>query len=293
MRFADLHLHTHFSDGTYSPEELVGHGQRHGLEVLALTDHDTVEGCARMATACERVGIEFIAGSELTAEVHGKELHLLGYFLDTTNTKLLAEIAKFQAVRQNRIREMVVRLNQLGIPLAADAVFAIANCSSPGRPHVGRALVQAGHCVTLDEAFERFLKKHRPAWVPKFKMSAFEAIELIHQAGGLAVMAHPGLNNTDEVIYQLAESGLDGLECFHSKHSNSTSEHYLKLAKELKLLATGGSDCHGMNKGKPLIGSIKLPAVYVERMKARQIERIGTSGHLFANAANQPAPKSS
>ena len=292
MRFADLHLHTHFSDGTYSPEELVGHAHRHGLGVLALTDHDTVEGCVRMAAACDRAGIEFIAGSELTAEVHGKELHLLGYFLDITNTKLLAEIAKFQTVRQNRIREMVARLNQLGIPLAAEAVFAIASCNSPGRPHVGRALVQAGHCATLDEAFERFLKKHRPGWVPKLKMSAFDAIELIHQAGGLAVVAHPGLSNSDEVIFQLAEAGLDGIECFHSKHSNSTSEHYLKLASQLELLATGGSDCHGMNKGKPLIGSIKLPAVYVERMKTRQIENIGKTGPLFTGETNLRAPKS-
>ncbi|MBI3418187.1 MAG: PHP domain-containing protein [Verrucomicrobia bacterium] len=289
MHFADLHLHTHFSDGTYSPEELVGHAQHYGLKLLSLTDHDTVEGCARMAIACGAAAIEFIPGSEFTAEVRGRELHLLGYFLDTANEKLLAEIAKFQAVRQNRIREMVARLNELGIPLEADVVFAIANCRSPGRPHVGRALVQTGHCATLDEAFERFLKKNRPAWVPKFKMSAVDAIELIHQAGGLAVMAHPGLNNSDDLIYQLAEAKLDGLECFHSKHSNATSEHYLKIAAELKLVVTGGSDCHGMNKGKPLIGSIKLPEIFVERMKRRLVERIGQSGLLFASKPTPPA----
>ena len=293
MRLADLHLHTNFSDGTYSPEELVGHAQRHGLKIISLTDHDTVEGCPRMAAACDQAGIEFITGTELTAEVHGKELHLLGYFVDIGNTRLLGEIAKFQTVRQNRIREMVARLNQLGIKIAAETVFAIANCRSPGRPHVGRALVQGGHCATLDEAFERFLKKNRPAWVPKFKISAFDAIELIHQAGGLAVMAHPGLNNSDEVIYQLAEVGLDGIECFHTRHSNATSEHYLKMSTELDLLATGGSDCHGMNKGKPLIGTIKLPEVFIERMKERLIDRIGKSGLLFAGGAQSPGPKAS
>lgn len=289
MHFADLHLHTHFSDGTYSPEELVGHAQRHGFQVLSLTDHDTVEGCARMAAACDLANIEFITGAEFTAEIHGRELHLLGYFLDTTNEKLLSEIAKFQTVRQNRIREMVARLNELGIALDAEAVFALANCRSPGRPHVARALVLAGHCANLDEAFERFLKKNRPAWVPKFKIAAREAIDLIHQAGGLAVVAHPGLNNNDQLIYQLAESGLDGLECFHTKHSTAASEHYLKIAAQLKLVVTGGSDCHGMNKGKPLIGSVKLPEVFIGRMKRRLVERIGQTGLLLAGNARSSA----
>src|SRR6478609_270772 len=172
--FADLHLHTNFSDGTYTPEELAAHGKRHGLAAMSLTDHDTVEGCARMAAACEGQGIEFIPGTELTAEVKGNELHLLGYCIDLENKKLLTEVARFQAVRQNRIREMVARLNKMNVPLQAEAVFKIANCRSPGRPHVARALVQAGLCSSLDEAFDRFLKVNRPAWVPKCKMSAIE-----------------------------------------------------------------------------------------------------------------------
>ena len=171
-----------------------------------------------MAAACAAAGIEFIPGAELTAEHNDTELHVLGYFLDTQNQKLLAEIAKFQAVRQNRIREMVARINEMGVPLEADSVFALANCKSPGRPHVARALVKAGLVSNLDEAFERFLKKNRHAWVPKKKISALEAIELVHQAGGLAVMAHPGLNRTDAVIPALVDAGLDGIECFHTKH---------------------------------------------------------------------------
>ena len=266
--FADLHLHTSFSDGTYSPEELTGHAQRHGLSAIALTDHDTVEGCARMAVACAQAGLEFIPGSELTAEHEGRELHLLGYFLDTTHPRLLRELAQFQSVRQNRIREMVTRINQLGVPLEAAAVFALANCQSPGRPHVARALVQAGHCTSLDEAFERFLKKGRPAWVPKFKISAVNAIALIHEAGGVAVLAHPGLNRCDDVIPALVAAALDGIECFHSRHTPTATTHYQALAAHLGLLITGGSDCHGMNKGQPLIGGIKLPYEYVARLKA-------------------------
>jgi 3',5'-nucleoside bisphosphate phosphatase len=272
MAFVDLHLHSRFSDGTYLPEELAAHARRHGLAAIALTDHDSVEGCEETARACAAVGIEFIAGTELTAEHDGDELHILGYCLDTQNSRLLAEIAQFQTVRQNRIREMVERLNRLRVPLSADAVFALANCRAPGRPHVARAMVAAGLCRTLDEAFERFLKRNRPAWVPKFKMSAEKALELIHQAGGVAVLAHPGLNRTDDVIPAMVEAGMDGIECFHTKHSTVATERYLELADRFHLLVTGGSDCHGMSKGKPLIGTVRVPYQHVAKLKARAAE---------------------
>jgi 3',5'-nucleoside bisphosphate phosphatase len=267
--FADLHLHSSFSDGTYTPEEVVAHAQRHNLKAVALTDHDTVEGCTRMALACDREGLEFISGTELTTELHDQELHLLGYFIDAHNPRLLVALANFQTVRQNRVREMVTRLKRMNIPLDTEAVLAIANCRSPGRPHIGRALVQAGVCSNLDEAFERFLKKNRPGWVPKAKIAASEAIALIHQAGGLAALAHPALNRNDSLIPELNELGMDALECFHSKHTPAQVTHYLAMASRLGLLVTGGSDCHGMNKGEPLIGSVKLGYDYVERLKSR------------------------
>jgi predicted metal-dependent phosphoesterase TrpH len=272
MAFVDLHLHSRFSDGTYAPEEVAAQAQRYGLAAIALTDHDSVEGCPETERACAAVGIEFIAGIELTSEQEENELHILGYCIDTHNARLLTEIARFQAVRQNRIREMVERLNRLRVPLSVDAVFALANCRAPGRPHVARALVAARLCGSLDEAFERFLKKNRPAWVPKFKMSGEKALELIHQAGGVAVLAHPGLNRTDEVIPGMVEAGIDGIECFHTKHSTATTEHYLQLADRFHLLVTGGSDCHGMSKGKPLIGTVRVPYQHLEKLKARVAE---------------------
>lgn len=267
LMFADLHLHTSFSDGTYSPEELTGHAARLGFSAVALTDHDSVEGCDRMATACAANNIEFVPGAELTAEAEGAELHLLSYFVDVRQPRLVRELTRFQTCRQDRIREMVERLNQLGVPLEAGVVFKLANCRSPGRPHVARALVQEGLCGSLDEAFERFLRKNRPAWVPKWRISAADAIQLVHEAGGLAVMAHPGLNHADRLIPGMIESGLDGIECWHSRHPASTVEHYLALACRHNLLATGGSDCHGMNRGQPLIGTVKLPWEHYAQLK--------------------------
>ena len=268
MKFADLHLHTFFSDGTFTPEELVERASKLGFAVIALTDHDTVEGCDRAVAACTAANMEFITGTELTAEHADTEVHILAYFVDTQNQILLARIAEFQSVRQSRIYEMVAALNKLGIPLKAESVFALANCKSPGRPHVARALVKEGLIGNLDEAFERYLKKGRPAWIPKTKMSALESVELIHQAGGLAVMAHPGLNRTDEIIPDLVAAGLDGIECFHTKHSTKMAERYLEIAEKYDLLVTGGSDCHGFSKVKPLIGTVKLPYDHVEKMKA-------------------------
>ena len=268
MKFADLHLHTLFSDGTFTPEELVTRAQKAGLACIALTDHDTVEGCERAAAACTAVQMDFIAGAELTAEHEDTEVHVLGYFLDRKNKVLLERISKFQAVRQNRIREMVAALNRLGIPLQAEVVFALANCKSPGRPHVARALVKEKLIDSLDEAFEKYLKKGRTAWVPKTKMSALEGVELIHQAGGLAVMAHPGLNRTDEIIPDLVAAGLDGIECFHTKHSTVMAERYLEIAEKHDLLVTGGSDCHGFSKKAPLIGTVRLPYEHVEKLYA-------------------------
>lgn len=268
-KHADLHLHTSFSDGTYSPEELAENGRRHGFAALALTDHDTIDGCERMQAACEKLDIEFIPASEITVDVEGHEMHLLAYCLDTAHEGLRTELKKSQDCRRKRIHQMVELLNKLGVPLKVEAVFKIANCDAPGRPHIGRALVEAGHCSSVDDAFRRYLKSNRPAWAPKPKISAADAIKLVHQAGGVAVMAHPGLNRIDQCIPGLVKAGIDGLECFHSRHSTRVSERYLQIADQHALLVTGGSDCHGMNKGEPLIGSVRLPYLHVEQLKTR------------------------
>jgi len=276
--FADLHLHSCFSDGTWTPEQLVEQARLHNLDALGLTDHDTVEGCARMSEACSKHEIAFAPGVEMTTECDGEELHILGYFIDPTSSDLLDQLAKFQAARQQRVREMVARLNDLGISLHLKVVLELANCHSPGRPHVARALVQQGFCSNNEEAFERFLKKHRPAWVPKWKVQTPKGIQLIHQTGGLAVLAHPGLNKADHLIPFLVDAGIDGLECFHPKHSPAMAAHYTAIAKQHGLLITGGSDCHGLNKGKATIGTVRLPHEYFQKLADMARDRKSAPG---------------
>lgn len=268
--FADLHLHSQHSDGTFSTAEIAERARQQNLQGISLTDHDTVEGCADLAARCAAFGIEFIPGTELTVEYQGHEFHVLGYWIDVGHPFLRDALARFQAVRQNRIREIVFRLNQLGVLISAEIVFQIAGCRSPGRPHVARALVAQKFCKDYDEAFERFLKKGRPAWVPKQNLSARDAVDLVHAAGGVAVLAHPGLYHRDHLIPSLASMGLDGLECWHSKHPTAAAGHYDRMAAELNLAPTGGSDCHGMTKGQPLIGSVRIPYAHVENLRRRR-----------------------
>lgn len=265
----DLHLHTYYSDGTFTPEQVAKAAEEMKLAAISLTDHDTIEGCDRLAKACDERNIEFIPGTELSVDIEGNEMHLLGYFLDTQNERLITETTKYQQNRTNRVHCLVDQLNELGIELDADDVFDLAKCKAPGRPHVARALVKHGFCGSVDEAFSRFLRRGATAWVPKTNVDYREGIELIHQAGGLAVMAHPGLNKIDHLIPNLVKAGLDGLECWHTRHPKSTAKRYREMAERYGLIITGGSDCHGAGRGHPLIGTVRVPYEILEKMKSR------------------------
>ncbi len=267
-RFADLHLHTFHSDGTDSPDSLVARAQQQGLACMALTDHDTINGIAESRAAAERARIEFIAGVEITAQIDEHEVHILGYFVDPTCDAFLRFLTRNQEVRRDRIERTCARLGELGVPLSTDAVYKIAGVGSCGRPHIARALVEARHASSTKEAFHRWLGQGKPAFVPKWKPTVIDAARQIREAGGIPSLAHPGLAGVDSYIEEMSKFGLQAVEAFHTSHSTEITKHYLKVARSLGLLVTGGSDCHGQAKGSPTMGSVKLPYEYVEALKA-------------------------
>jgi len=275
MKYADLHLHTHYSDGAHTPEALVQAAAREKLAAIAVTDHDTLDGVPESLAAGAKHGIEVIPGTEITCCVEHQEVHLLGYFFSDgwSNPSLRLVLEHSKRVRKQRVEEFVTRLNSLGVALKLDDVLACSEHGTLGRPHVAMALVKRGFVGSTEEAFERFLKRGKPAYVERHRMTAAEAIGHIKRAGGLAVLAHPGLTNVDKHIPVLAQQGLDGLEVWHSRHSPSRAEHYLRITGRLNLLATGGSDCHGAANGHAELGSVKLPYDRVEALKARAAKR--------------------
>jgi predicted metal-dependent phosphoesterase TrpH len=277
-RAADLHLHTRHSDGTFSSAEVVERARAAGLACLSLTDHDTLSGIPEMIPLCEAAGIEFIPGCELTAHWHEKEVHVLAYGLRWQDAAFRAAIDRFKTARAKRVADMVAKLQAQGVGLQIGDVTALADSGSAlGRLHVARALLNRGFIGGVDEAFQRFIGKGKPAFVPKFRLSLAEAAALIHQAGGVAIFAHPGLAGLDDQFDALLNAGLDGIEVWHSRHSAAQCARYLEFTKSRGCLATGGSDCHGTAKGEVLLGSVRLDYGYVERLKefhARTLSKV-------------------
>lgn len=261
---ADLHLHSHFSDGTFSPEEIVGRASELGIRALALTDHDTVNGWDDMKEHCGRAGIHWVPGIELSTRFGQDEVHLLGYFPDKDLDFLPKKLTEFQARRQDRVLKMVQCLTDHGIDWDAEAVAAEIQCEAPGRPHVARALVKHGVVSNVSNAFRKYLREGKPGWVPSVYPTTGEMIRAIHKDHGLAVLAHPGLSVPNEVIVELSSQGLDGLEVFHTAHKPSLVKKYLHYAQKFRLLITGGSDCHGHISGGPRMGKSVLPVEYFE-----------------------------
>jgi predicted metal-dependent phosphoesterase TrpH len=274
----DLHTHTTASDGRCTPDELVARAAAAGVTTIAVTDHDTVAGCPAARCACEAGGLAFVPGIEITAIRAGADVHILGYFIDTGSSRLLEFLAAQRRLRIDRVREMIDRLALHGITLDADAIVKPGvddSSKAVGRPWIARALVAGGHASTTDEAFDRWLARGRPAFVPRAGAPAAEVIERIHEAGGLASLAHPALLGCDECISEFAAAGLDGLEVYHSEHAPDDTRRYLEAAARHGLLVTGGSDFHGdPSHGPPQPGAVALPSDDFERL----VERVHRSG---------------
>ena len=270
----DLHTHTTASDGRLTPAELVARARSAGVDVLSVTDHDTVAACGVAATACAAAGIEFVAGIEITAIRDGLDVHTLGYFIHVESPVLAAFLTEQRQHRVARVREMIDRLAECGIVLDAHRILqpALDDAStSAGRPWVARALVEAGHVSTISEAFERWLSPGRPAFIGRAAASPEDVIGRIHQAGGVASIAHPVLVGRDEWLPQFADAGLDAIEAYHSKHDAEVTARYLALADRLGLAVSGGSDFHAdQSHGGATLGSVSLPREAYERLVGRR-----------------------
>ncbi len=274
----DLHTHTTASDGRCTPAELVARAAAAGVTVLSVTDHDTVAGYQAASTASSSAGVELVPGIEITAIVDGADVHVLGYFIDVQSPRLLAFLAEQRRRRIDRVRQIIDRLAVHGIVLDADAILQ-PGLDDPGiasgRPWVARALVAGGHVADSNQAFDRWLGRGRPAFVSRLGVTPNEVIARIHEAGGIASLAHPGLVEHDEWLPGFAAAGLDALEAYHSGHDLSATDRYLSLAARLGLRVTGGSDYHADEAHGAGPGSVSLPPEAYAKLVRLKVDATG------------------
>lgn len=268
--FADLHLHTSHSDSTLSPAELVRQAHAAGLQTIAITDHDCLDGIAPAVEAAHDFPIRVIPGVEITAYFRDGELHVVGLFLNPQHDELVRELAALRGIRRERISTMAARLQHLGLPIRAEEVHQQARGSSVGRAHVAQALLMRGYVGSIAEAFNRYIGDGGPAYVPKPRWSIQKAVALIRRAGGLAVLAHPGNYNLDPLLPMFLGE-FDAIEVFCPMHAQPHVDRYNALAARFRLGVSGGSDDHGEAKDQRLLGQVKLPAALVEALEARLI----------------------
>jgi len=266
----DLHTHTTASDGRCTPAELVARASAAGVTVLSVTDHDTVDACDAVAAACATAGIEFVAGIEITAVRDQADVHMLGYFMDPGSASLRAFLTEQRAQRVDRVRRIVLKLAGFGLRLDADAILKPALDEpnrSVGRPWVARALIAAGYVTSTNEAFSTWLSRGRPGFIPREGAAPESVITRIHDAGGIASMAHPGLLGFDDWIPPLADAGLDAIEAYHTDHGPDDTARYLAMAERLTLAVSGGSDYHAdESHGATHPGAVSLPREAYERL---------------------------
>ena len=274
----DLHLHTTASDGVMTPSEIVNYAKSKGLQAIAITDHDTIEGLKEGLLEGERIGLEVIPGIEISAEHSPGSMHLLGFFIDTHHPILKERLEYLQRARAERNPRMAEKLNKLGINITFDEVLKASGGGQVGRPHFAQVLIEKGYVRSFQEAFDRFLKKGAPGYVEKMRFSAEESIHFINEANGVAVLAHPntlqlnGYSELENLILRLVKKGLRGIEAYYPEHSALEVAQYKTLAERHGLLVTGGTDYHGIEKNGLDIGvgrgEMRLPYSIVENLKA-------------------------
>jgi predicted metal-dependent phosphoesterase TrpH len=264
----DLHSHTCFSDGLFTPEELVARAARLGLAAVGVTDHDSVGAIDRARAAGKRHGVEIAPGAELSCTVDGIDVHILGYYIDHRDPEVVGFFEGFRQARHDRAVRMVELLDGLGIRVTLEMVEARATGVAVGRPHVAQAMVDAGAVGSLEEAFQRYLGYDGPAYVPKKRLTPEEAVGFIHRHRGVAVLAHPGIYRRDTALYAAIGAGVDGIEVWHPDHDAAEATRLLEVAEKNGLLVTGGSDCHGgRKKGHVYLGEVAVEYKYLAAVK--------------------------
>ncbi len=273
----DLHTHSTASDGLLTPAQLVALAVERGVHTLALTDHDTIDGLDEARTAALAAGIQFIPGVELSTHVDAGEVHVLGYYIDENSAVLRDALAQFRDAREGRAATIVARLSAAGAPIKLERVLALAG-GTIGRPHVARALIEAGHATSISDAFERWLVRGRPGYVERYRLVPAEAVRLIRKAAGVPVLAHPhSADNLEQLLPELVEAGLAGIECYYGDYDEVRRESYLALADQYGLVPAGGTDFHGTGTAyrRPL-GGTWLPATTVANLAARKEDNAPT-----------------
>lgn len=278
-QFADLHLHTVYSDGSSTPAEVVASARALDLSAISIVDHDTIKGIPPSLAECRAAGIEFIPGIELSSNDSGGTVHILGYGIDWQDESFCEFLEGMEKSRLERMKKMFQKLAGLGVALDLSEFLEPGRQGTVGRLQLAHFLVKKGVVASLNEAFERYIGDGKPAYLPVDVLTPPEAVEMILRVRGIPVLAHPGITRRDELIPRLVSCGLMGIEVYYGKHPPEAIQHYRSLADKYGLLVLGGSDCHGPAKGESLIGTVRLPYLYVEKLKAAMEERLCDGHH--------------
>jgi hypothetical protein len=270
MKKIDLHIHTTYSDGTYTPKEIIQAVKKLGFSTIAITDHDCIDGYLAARKFAKKYGIELIPGVEISSYYKGYDIHILAYFIDV-HDKVFSSMLRFvQKGRTKRVQKMLDKLAEFGINIKMKQLYKEAgNRNVIGRPHIANAMLKNGYIDKYEEAFYNYIGNDGPAYVRKPTYTPENISQIVKGAGGLSVLAHPGVIKNDFIIPELVELGLDGLEVFYPLHTFYQRDVYLKLADRYNLLITGGSDFHGNNKANNELGKVTLKEQYLDRLKAR------------------------
>ena len=276
MARIDLHLHTTFSDGSLPPREVVALAHKAGVTTLAITDHDMTDGIPEAMNSGQEYGIEVIPGIEISSRVQDREIHILGYCIDFMDSTFQHRLAKLRETRHLRNSQIIEKLNALGLSLSYQDVHAVGGSDAIGRPHIAQVLLNKGYVKSIREAFERYLADRAAAYVPRELPKAEVAMSWLREAGGVSVLAHPSWvrskgEGIEKFCENLKEQGLQGMEVFYSSHSPSQTSQYLEITRRLDLIATGGSDFHGLTKPDIEIGTgrgnLKVPEKLINKLK--------------------------